>query len=100
LRFAAGQQLAFGFKVTFSCVDTRWLAAGWVGRELDDTAIADLRGVRDRNGLDLGGEEGEDHTLVTDRPSFARPIRIRSHSQRTRELLAYMEIHELELAAL
>ncbi len=92
------QQLASGFKVVFSCVNTRWLAAGWVGRELDDAAIADLRGVRDRTGLDLCGEEGEYHTLVTDGPFFKRPIRIRSHSKRTKDLLAYMEIHELELA--
>src|SRR5438045_4330722 len=65
----------------------------------NDCAIADLRGVRDRIGLDLCGEEGEYHTLVTDGPSFTRPVRIRSHSKRTRDLLAYMEIHELELAA-
>jgi uncharacterized protein (TIGR00290 family) len=94
------QHLASGFKVIFSCVDTRWLAAGWVGREMNDTAIADLRSVRDRTGFDLCGEEGEYHTLVTDGPPFTRPIRIRSHSTRTRDLLAYMEIHELEFAAL
>jgi uncharacterized protein (TIGR00290 family) len=92
------QQLASGFKVIFSCVNTRWLAADWVGRELDDSAIADLCDVRERTGLDLCGEEGEYHTLVTDGPSFTRPIRIRSHSRRTKDLLAYMEIHELELA--
>ena len=93
------QQLASGFKAIFSCVNTRWLAAGWVGRELDGAAIADLRGIRDRTGLDLCGEEGEYHTLVTDGPSFAHAIHICSHSKRTRDLLAYMEIHELELAA-
>ena len=93
------QQLASGFKAIFSCVNTRWLAAGWVGRELDDAAIAELRGIRDRTGLDLCGEEGEYHTLVTDGPSFAHAIHICSHSKRTRDLLAYMEIHELELAA-
>jgi uncharacterized protein (TIGR00290 family) len=93
------QQLAGGFKIMFSCVNTRWLEASWVGRELDDSAIADLRDVHDRTGLDLCGEEGEYHTLVTDGPSFTRPICIRSHSKRTRDVLAYMEIHELQLAA-
>ena len=93
------QQLASGFKVIFSCVNTRWLASSWVGRELDDSAIADLREVRDRTGLDLCGEEGEYHTLVTDGPTFTNPIQIRSHSTRTKDLLAYMEIHEMELAA-
>ena len=93
------QQLASGFKAIFSCVNTHWLAAGWVGRELDGAAIGDLRGIRERTGLDLCGEEGEYHTLVTDGPSFAHAIHICSHSKRTRDLLAYMEIHELELAA-
>ncbi len=93
------QQLASGFKVIFSCVNTRWLVAGWVGRRLDHSAIADLRAVRDRTGLDLCGEEGEYHTLVTDGPTFTRPLRIHSCSKRTRDLLAYLEIHELELAA-
>ena len=92
------QQLASGFKIIFSCVNTRWLTAGWVGRKLDDAAIADLRGVRDHTGLDLCGEEGEYHTLVTDGPTFTRPIQIRSHSTRTKDLLAYIEFHEMELA--
>lgn len=93
------QQLANGFKAIYSCVNTRWLTVAWLGRELDDAAIADLRSVRDRTGLDLCGEEGEYHTLVTGGPSYTRPIRILSHSKRTRDWLACMEIHELELAA-
>ena len=36
------QQLASGFKISFSCVNTRWLTSSWVGRELDQSAIADL----------------------------------------------------------
>jgi uncharacterized protein (TIGR00290 family) len=91
------QQLANGFKIVFSCVNTRWLALSWVGRELDESAIADLREVHKRTGLDLCGEDGEYHTLVTDGPSFTRRICIRSHSTGTRDSLAYMKIHELKL---
>lgn len=93
------EQLAGGFEIIFSCVNTRWMTAEWVGRKLNQDAVADLRGIRDRTGLDLCGEEGEYHTLVTNGPSFTRPIRIRAHSNRTRDPLAYMEIHELELCA-
>ncbi len=93
------EQLANGFEIVFSCVNTRWLAPRWVGRQLNDDAIGELRDVRDRTGLDLCGEEGEYHTLVTDGPSFNRPIRIRSHSNRIRDSLAYMEIHDMELSA-
>ena len=91
------QLLDRGFKARFSCVKTRWLNQSWVGRELNDSAITELRVVRERTGLDLCGEEGEYHTMVIDGPPFARGIDIRSYSKRAADSLAYMEIHELEL---
>ena len=54
--------------------------------------------MSNRTGLDLCGEEGEYHTLVTDGPTFTRPVHLRSHSTLTKDLLAYLEIHEMELA--
>jgi uncharacterized protein (TIGR00290 family) len=91
------QLLNRGFKVRFSCVKTRWLTESWVGRELNDFAIAELRIIREQTGLDLCGEEGEYHTLVIDGSPFTRGINIRSYSKRITDSLAYMEIHELEL---
>ncbi len=91
------QLLDRGFRARFSCVDTRWLDESWIGRELNDTVIAELRVIRQRAGLDLCGEEGEYHTLVTDGPPFTRGIDIRSYSRCVAGSLAYMEIHELEL---
>ena len=91
------QLLDRGFKARFSCVKTRWLDESWIGRELNDSALAELRSIRERNGLDLCGEEGEYHTLVTDGPRFTRGIDIRCYSKRVAGPLAYMAIHELEL---
>ena len=91
------QLLDRGFKARFSCVKIRWLNESWVGRELNDLAIAELRVIREQTGLDLCGEEGEYHTLVTDGPQFMRGIDIRSYSKRIAGSLAYMEIHELAL---
>jgi uncharacterized protein (TIGR00290 family) len=85
-----------GFKTHFSCVKTRWLNESWIGRALDDSAIADLRIIREQTGLDLCGEEGEYHTLVVDGPQFAHAINIRSYSRRAADSLWYMEIHECE----
>jgi diphthine-ammonia ligase len=85
-----GQMIDRGFKACFSCVDTRWLDENWVGRELDQQAIAELRIIRKRSGLDLCGERGEYHTLVTDGPQFVRRINIRSHSRRAADSLVYM----------
>lgn len=91
------QLLAQGFKAHFSCVKTRQLDESWVGRELNDSTISELRRIGERTGLDLCGEEGEYHTLVTDGPQFTRGIDIRSYSIRTADSLAYMDIRELEL---
>lgn len=88
------QFLDRGFKARISCVDTRWLDENWIGRELDAPAIVALRGIRVQTGLDVCGEAGEYHTLVTDGPHFTRGIDIRSYSKRSSGSLAYMEIHE------
>ena len=79
--------LAAGFKVVFSCVKTRWLNVGWIGRELDNETIAALRALREQNGLDLCGEEGEYHTLVTDAPEFKRRLHLGAFRVREREEL-------------
>lgn len=93
------QLLASGFKVLFSCIQTRSLSKEWVGRELDETAIADLCVARERTGLDLCGEEGEYHTLVIDGPQFRQRIQIRSYSKCTQNGLVYLDLNRLELVA-
>jgi uncharacterized protein (TIGR00290 family) len=93
------QLLNHRFKVRFSCVKKRWLTESWVGRTLNEPAIAELRVVRERTGLDLCGEEGEYHTLVTDGPQFSRAIDVQSYSVRATESLAFMEIHQQTLAS-
>lgn len=91
------QLLDSGFMVRFSCVDTRRLDAHWVGRELDDAAIEELQGVRERNGLDLCGEQGEYHTLVVDGPMFSRRLDIRAFSACCSGRLAYLAIDDMSL---
>jgi diphthine-ammonia ligase len=85
------------FTVRFSCVKKRWLAESWVGRTLNEPTIAELQIVRERTGLDLCGEEGEYHTLVTEGPQFSRAIEVESYSVRATESLAFMEIHQQTL---
>jgi uncharacterized protein (TIGR00290 family) len=91
------QLLDRGFKARFSCVKTRCLNESWIGRELNDPAIAELRIIGEKTGLDQCGEEGEYHTLVVDGPQFKRGIHIVSYSKRVAGPLAYMEIHESQL---
>lgn len=92
------QLLDNGFKVRFSCVNTRWLDVSWVGRALDDAALAELQVIRVHNGLDLCGEQGEYHTLVVDGPIFSQGLTICACSTRSADGLAYLSIHEMVLA--
>jgi uncharacterized protein (TIGR00290 family) len=86
--------LALRFKVIFSCVNQRWLNASWVGRELNPGAIAELQVLRGQNGLDLCGEEGEFHTLVTDAPGFKQRLNLGLVRVRERNELAYLDFDQ------
>jgi uncharacterized protein (TIGR00290 family) len=91
------QLLAARFKVVFSCIKTRWLTPGWVGRQLDEQSVAELRSLRELNGLDLCGEEGEYHTLVTDAPDFQRRVQLGAFKVCERDSLAHLKIERAEL---
>jgi diphthine-ammonia ligase len=93
------QLLSQRFVVRFSCIKKRWLTENWVGRTLNPATIGELQTVREHTGLDLCGEEGEYHTLVTDGPQFSCAIEVQSYSVRATESLAFMEIHQQMLAA-
>ncbi|HZI30989.1 MAG TPA: diphthine--ammonia ligase [Candidatus Binatia bacterium] len=91
------QMLTAGFTTIFSCVKTRWLTSDWVGRELDGQAVNDLRKLREQNGLDLCGEQGEYHTLVMDAPGFKRRLHLNACRIGEDEDLAYLQIDRAEL---
>lgn len=86
------QLLERGFRVLVSCVDTRRLDATWVGRELDDEAVAALCESGRRSGVDPCGENGEYHTLVFDGPPFRRALALPSFSVATQGSLAHVII--------
>ncbi len=89
--------LGKGFKVLFSCVKAPWFTAAWVGRELAPAAIEELKTIRARTGLDLCGEQGEYHTLVTDGPPFGQRLQICSSSKRAVDSLVHLKIHRVKL---
>lgn len=86
-----------GFEACISCVDTRWLDGSWVGRELDERAVGELKSVGKRTGMDLTGENGEYHTMLVDGPQFRQRIEIRSYSILTTGSLAFMKTQDLGL---
>lgn len=86
------QLLDRGFRAVISCVDTRRLDEGWVGRVIDAAAIDALGALARRTGLDICGENGEYHTLVFDAPGFRQPVDIPRFRVSASGSLAYMGI--------
>jgi diphthine-ammonia ligase len=65
--------LTLGFKATIIATRDEPLGKRFLGRELTE-ALLDEFG---RMGIDLAGEAGEYHTVVTDGPLFSKPLRLR-----------------------
>jgi len=70
----ADAMLEAGFEIRIVQVAAYGLDESWLGRTLDEEAIAELRALNDRYGVHLLGEGGEFETLVTDGPHMQRPI--------------------------
>ncbi len=81
-----------GFRAIISCVDTRRLAADWVGRALDASAMQALRAAAQRTRLDSCGENGEYHSLVTDAPDFGHPLQFPRFKVAQSGHLAHMDV--------
>jgi len=62
--------LVGGARATIVAVDSSRLGVEYLGREIDAALIAGLESA----GVDLCGEEGEYHTMVTAAPLFAAPV--------------------------
>lgn len=89
------QLITVGFKTLFSCVKAPWFTPQWVGRELDRAAVQAMRELRATTGLDLSGEQGEYHTMVTDGPTFRRRIDVPAYGVSTSSGLAYLDFANL-----
>ena len=63
-----------GFVVVVSGVASEPFTADWLGRQIDDLALADLRRYTARHRITLTGEGGEYETLVLDAPLFRKRI--------------------------
>src|SRR4051812_14727536 len=66
--------VALGFDVLLTFVNEPWLDAAWVGRHLDERALAELEELSRDNGLDLAGENGEYHSMVLAGPGWHSKI--------------------------
>ena len=65
-----------GFKVIISGVFAEGLDESWLGRIIDEEALAELVKIREKTYLHLAFEGGEAETLVIDGPIFKKRIEI------------------------
>jgi ABC transporter with metal-binding/Fe-S-binding domain ATP-binding protein len=81
-----------GFSAVIVSVSALGLDQSWLGRELDDANISELVALGKRFRFHVGLEGGEGETFVTDAPSFAKRIEIRSGVEHWRGDSGYLEI--------
>ena len=65
-----------GFSFVITKVAAEGLGEKWLGREIDEKALAELVVLREKNGLNVAGEGGEFETLMIDGPCFKKKLEI------------------------
>lgn len=66
-----------GFKAIITKVAAEGLTEKWLGREIDGSFIEEIKGLQQKNGLNVAGEGGEFESLVIDGPLFKKKITLR-----------------------
>ncbi len=61
------------FKAILVATNSKFLGDEWLGRQIDERFINDLKTL---GNIDLCGEKGEYHTFVYDGPIFKKPLKI------------------------
>jgi len=86
-----------GFRPVFTCVKEPWFDESWLGCQLDRLRIEALKGLHERCGIDVCGENGEYHTMVLDGPIFKRSIRIEEFTVERKNSVLLLSPHRLSL---
>ena len=89
--------IANNYRVLFSYVRHPWLGPEWVGRELTETSLGELKRVSMETGMDLCGEQGEYHTLVLDGPMFINSLHLDRTTVRTEAGSSFLDIQAMSI---
>ncbi|MBT9150004.1 MAG: hypothetical protein DDT40_00170 [candidate division WS2 bacterium] len=80
--------IQIGFKAVVVATQSDSLSKEWLGREIDEEFVADLKEMK----VDLCGERGEYHTFVYDGPIFSRPVRFMLGKKIRRDKNHFLEL--------
>ena len=53
------EEVSSGFRSIFTCLGQQWFTEEWLGRELDENSVKDLKALAKESGMDSCGEKGE-----------------------------------------
>lgn len=65
-----------GFRAIITAVAAYGLDYNWLGREIDDRCLEDLKKLNKKYGIHIGFEGGEAESFVYDCPLFSKPVKI------------------------
>ena len=69
-----------GFEVIITGVAARGLGKEWLGRKLDWNSFKELKKLKEKYNIHIGGEGGEYESLVLDCPLFKKRIEVKKSS--------------------
>lgn len=78
-----------GFKTIIVTTRSDFLGKEWLGREINEEFIGDLKAIKD---VDICGEKGEYHTFVCDGPIFQNSVKIKFGKKVFRDNHWFMEL--------
>ncbi len=91
------KEISLGLKAIFTHVKRPWFDEEWLGRELDNDSLKDLRRLAENFGIDPCGENGEYHTMVLDGPFFGKKIEVHKFGKVKENRHLYLRIEEASL---
>ena len=89
--------VADGFSVVVVSVSALGLDQGWLGRELNESSIAELVALSRKFKFHVGLEGGEGETFVLDAPFFSKSLEVRSAEKHWRGDSGFLEITDAVL---
>jgi diphthine-ammonia ligase len=76
------EEISVGLRPIMYCVNAAYFGEDWLGRELNESSIKDLKALADRHDIDVCSEDGVGyHTMVTDAQFFKEAIEISKFSK-------------------
>lgn len=83
----AANMIRSGLRARLTCIDPKQISASFVGREFDDSLLAELP-----PGADPCGERGEFHTFAYAGPMFRHPIPVERGETVTRDGFVFADL--------